>query len=189
MTTNPNSYKNQKLRGLKRKYEAIIQKGGKCEICGYDKNISALEFHHIDPSNKNFQLDSRHFSNNTIDNLQNEINKCILLCANCHREIHNPSLKLEEIDNIIGDIKKTSFTNKKEKKKCLICGKIIKNANGKIYCSNECREIAKNRKLEVKNYPTLSEINEQYEILGSWEKVAEYYHLTRKIIQGIRKRG
>ena len=114
MTTNPNSYKNQKLRGLKRKYEAIIQKGGKCEICGYDKNISALEFHHIDPSNKNFQLDSRHFSNNTIDNLQNEINKCILLCANCHREIHNPSLKLEEIDNIIGDIKKTSFTNKKE---------------------------------------------------------------------------
>ena len=189
MTTNPNSYKNQKLRGLKRKYEAIIQKGGKCEICGYDKNISALEFHHIDPSNKNFQLDSRHFSNNTIDNLQNEINKCILLCANCHREIHNPSLKLEEIDNIIDDIKKTSFTNKKEKKKCLICGKIIKNANGKIYCSNECREIAKHRKLEVKNYPTLSEINEQYKILGSWKKVAEYYHLTRKIIQGIRKRG
>ena len=41
-----NNYRNQILRGLKRKYESILSRGGKCERCGYDKNISALEFHH-----------------------------------------------------------------------------------------------------------------------------------------------
>lgn len=188
MTINSNDYKNQKLRGLKRKYEAIIQKGGKCEICGYNKNLSALEFHHKDPLEKDFQLDIRHFSNSNIDKLQTEIDKCVLLCSNCHRETHNPSLCLEEINNVINDVEKLSFSNKKEQKKCLICGNIIKNANGKIYCSDKCREIAKNKKLENKNYPTLLEINTKYNELKSWQKVAEYYNLTRKIIQGIRKR-
>jgi 2-keto-3-deoxy-L-rhamnonate aldolase RhmA len=41
---NPNNYENQKLRGLKRKYEAILACGGKCTICGYDKNIAALDY-------------------------------------------------------------------------------------------------------------------------------------------------
>ena len=51
---NTNNYENQKLRGLKRKYEAVLARGGKCEICGYNKNLSALEFHHKDPSEKEF---------------------------------------------------------------------------------------------------------------------------------------
>lgn len=61
MTNNNNNYGNQKLRGLKRKYEAILKKGGKCENCGYNENISALDFHHINPEDKEFQLDMRHF--------------------------------------------------------------------------------------------------------------------------------
>ena len=54
MTDNRNNYENQKLRGLKRKYEAILAKGGKCEKCGYDVNIAALEFHHLNPEEKEF---------------------------------------------------------------------------------------------------------------------------------------
>ena len=46
---NPNSAILQKIRGITRKYKAIIARGGKCEICGYDKNISALEFYHRNP--------------------------------------------------------------------------------------------------------------------------------------------
>jgi predicted Zn-ribbon and HTH transcriptional regulator len=57
---NPNDYLKQKERALSRKLEIIRLKGGKCERCGYDKNIAALEFHHLDPSIKSFQLDSRH---------------------------------------------------------------------------------------------------------------------------------
>ena len=83
---NYNDYNSQKLRGLKRKLELIESRGGKCEVCGYDKNIAALEFHHINPDEKEFQLDMRHLSNTSLERLQNEVNKCQLLCANCHRE-------------------------------------------------------------------------------------------------------
>lgn len=67
MSDNPNNYTNQKLRGLKRKYEAVLAKGGKCERCGYDKNLSALEFHHRNPEEKEFQIDERHFSNRSLE--------------------------------------------------------------------------------------------------------------------------
>ena len=66
---NPNDYVKQKERALSRKLELIKLKGGKCERCGYDKNIAALEFHHLDPSTKSFQLDSRHLSNTTRENV------------------------------------------------------------------------------------------------------------------------
>lgn len=80
----------KKDRGLSKKIEAVIAKGGKCEVCGYAKNLSALEFHHINPKDKKFQIDLRVFSNLSLDRLTEEINKCMLLCANCHREVHNP---------------------------------------------------------------------------------------------------
>ncbi len=61
--SNPNSYFAQTIRGYRRKLQLIELKGNKCEICGYDKNIAALEFHHIDSSQKEFSLDSRKLSN------------------------------------------------------------------------------------------------------------------------------
>lgn len=60
--------------------------GGKCTKCGYDKCVDALEFHHLDPSIKEFHLgEARGLS---IDKLQKELDKCILVCRNCHTEIH-----------------------------------------------------------------------------------------------------
>jgi 5-methylcytosine-specific restriction endonuclease McrA len=89
---NPNSYEAQKARALKRKLYFIEKLGGKCCKCGYHKNISALEFHHLDPSEKEFGADARHLSNTSMEKLEREIEKCILVCANCHREIHHPDL-------------------------------------------------------------------------------------------------
>lgn len=60
---NPNTVFNQTLRGYRRKIKLIELKGGKCESCGYDKNIAALDFHHIDPQSKSFPLDIRKLSN------------------------------------------------------------------------------------------------------------------------------
>ena len=91
---NPNSYENQKKRGIERKIYFINTLGGCCSKCGYNKNLAALEFHHIDPESKEFQIDIRRLSNTSMDKLQEEIHKCILLCANCHREEHNPNLFL-----------------------------------------------------------------------------------------------
>lgn len=83
-------YLAQKQRGLTKKINVVKSLGGKCSCCGYNKNLSALEFHHTDPSVKDFTLDLRVFSNLSDDNLNKEILKCVLLCANCHRELHNP---------------------------------------------------------------------------------------------------
>lgn len=72
----------------KNKLAMIEYKGGCCQKCGYDKCIAALEFHHIDPSNKD--MSSTKFSALSLERAKSELDKCILLCANCHRETHNP---------------------------------------------------------------------------------------------------
>ena len=111
MSSNPNDYQQQKLRGLKRKYEAVQMNGGKCMRCGYNKNLAALDFHHRDPNTKKFQIDIRAFSNTNLDTLREELDKCDLLCANCHREEHNPSLDINNISSKLEECNKTSFTN------------------------------------------------------------------------------
>lgn len=183
---NPNSYENQKLRGLKRKYEAVLARGGKCEKCGYDKNMAALEFHHINPDEKEFQIDMRHFSNNSLEKLQTELDKCILLCANCHREEHNEDLIMTNVPEIIKNAEdKKSFSNQDEYGRvCPVCGKRFPKSTGKIYCSDECRD-----SVRFAGYPTIEEVEERYKELKNWEKVAESFRLTRKVIQGIRKRA
>ncbi len=70
----------------KEKKKLLVEyKGGKCEKCGYNKCIEALEFHHIDPSKKDFNISTHSFS---FDKMKIEADKCLLLCSNCHKEIH-----------------------------------------------------------------------------------------------------
>lgn len=64
----------------------IERAGGKCAICGYDRCIRALEFHHTNPDEKDFGI-SRTLTKN-INTLKEEADKCILLCSNCHAEEH-----------------------------------------------------------------------------------------------------
>lgn len=80
-TNNPT----EKTKAIRKRL--IIDRGGKCERCGYNKCLAALEFHHLNPADKEFSI-----SNNglpSFEKAQKEANKCILLCANCHREEHN----------------------------------------------------------------------------------------------------
>lgn len=70
------------------KKNCINYKGGQCSTCGYKKCISALEFHHLDPNSKDFTISHlRAYSFN--ERVKCELDKCILVCANCHREIHS----------------------------------------------------------------------------------------------------
>ena len=68
------------------KKKAVDLRGGKCERCGYDKYVGALQFHHIDPSSKDFRLGDGY--THSWEDFLNESNKCQLLCANCHAELH-----------------------------------------------------------------------------------------------------
>lgn len=72
----------------KHKLTLIQEFGGKCCKCGYNKNTSALEFHHTNPEHKDFNISNTKTTN--INKLRKEVEKCILVCANCHREIHYP---------------------------------------------------------------------------------------------------
>ena len=93
---NYQSYVAQQSRGKKRKLELIKLHGTECSQCGYSKNYSALEFHHVVPGEKNFQLDLRSLSNRRWDVILKEVKKCILICSNCHAELHHPECILED---------------------------------------------------------------------------------------------
>jgi hypothetical protein len=88
------NYKSQQARGLERKKQLIEIAGGECCDGGYKRNISALEFHHLDPEEKSFGIDLRKCSCANWESLVKEVKKCVLICANCHRERHNPELIL-----------------------------------------------------------------------------------------------
>lgn len=72
----------------KEKQKAIDYKGGKCQVCGYSKCLAALDFHHIDPSKKNGYGTGALKAHWSFDRNKSELNKCVLVCVRCHREIH-----------------------------------------------------------------------------------------------------
>ncbi len=95
-----NTYHSQTLRALRRKLLLIELFGNACQSCGYNANLAALHFHHIDSTLKNFKLGMRILSNRSWESILEESKKCELLCANCHAEKHNPELTLKNVIKI-----------------------------------------------------------------------------------------
>lgn len=86
------AYKQRNVRAVidwrkRHKLKLIEYKGGKCERCGYDKPFSTCyDFHHLNPQEKEFQIGG---STKGFERLKKEVDKCMLLCKNCHSEIHD----------------------------------------------------------------------------------------------------
>ena len=74
-------------RRKKVRQKAVDYKGGRCEACGYNHCIDALEFHHNDLSKKNFGISEKGYTRSW-KQVTKELDNCILICANCHRELH-----------------------------------------------------------------------------------------------------
>jgi 5-methylcytosine-specific restriction endonuclease McrA len=74
-------------RRKKVKKMAIEYKGGSCQECGYDKCDEALDFHHKDPNEKDFAIGAKGYTRSW-DKVKEELDKCVMLCSNCHREVH-----------------------------------------------------------------------------------------------------
>lgn len=129
------NYSNQQRRGASRKIKLMQMKGMSCQVCGYNKNYSALAFHHKDPKQKSFALDMRTCSNKSWESLLEEAAKCDLVCMNCHMEIHHPDLDAESSHLL-------------EPMKCKLCGEAYQPCKSKRqYCSEHCYRI-KRRKVE-----------------------------------------
>ena len=70
----------------------LHEAGGGCASCGYDRCTANLHFHHVDPATKAFAVNMRY--GRSLDAYREEAKKCVLLCANCHRE-HHAQLQLQ----------------------------------------------------------------------------------------------
>lgn len=68
------------------KVRAVEYKGGCCSFCGYRRSYRALQFHHLDPTKKDFGIGGKSL---TWEKVRVELDKCVLVCANCHSEIHD----------------------------------------------------------------------------------------------------
>jgi len=78
---------NRAQRRNQLKQKAVDYLGGKCELCGYDRCLGSLHFHHKDPKQKDFCIGTCKTTYGW-DRTQQELDKCFLVCANCHGEIH-----------------------------------------------------------------------------------------------------
>lgn len=72
------------------KLDMIKYKGGKCQSCGYDKYYGALTFHHLNPTQKRYEWKQMKFIHRKL--IRKELDKCVLLCNNCHAEEHAPQI-------------------------------------------------------------------------------------------------
>ena len=76
--------------------KAVEYKGGRCKICGYNKSKRALVFHHFDSAKKSFGISARGMTR-AWAKVQKELDKCVLLCSNCHSEVHDHVTQLPTV--------------------------------------------------------------------------------------------
>lgn len=128
--------------------------GGKCQICGYNKSNRALAFHHIDPTQKDFSFGSIMSKPKKWDSLIVELKKCILLCHNCHCEVHDGTSFIpknyQQFDETLLTNKTTSNSKTKTitknfikpKNNCSVCGneKSIKIKFCSIICARKSKQ-------------------------------------------------
>ena len=97
-----------RVRRILKKLDLVLLAGGVCTKCGYNRNIASLVFHHVD--DKHIALNGSGIHNNAVSKLEAEVAKCILLCHNCHTELHNPELYTSHVLKIAKDKKDNRLT-------------------------------------------------------------------------------
>lgn len=124
-----------------RKRRFAEYKGSRCERCGYDRSLAALEFHHTDPAKKEFQISGPSVS---WEATRAELDKCQLLCANCHREEHERLVqekhkRLEEV--VRGVIPRRQVGDGWVRQRCEGCGEAFdaRISERQRYCSRRCK--------------------------------------------------
>lgn len=163
--------------------------GGKCQCCGYDKTISALEFHHLDPSKKEITLSRSILS---WEKTKKELKKCICVCANCHREIHDGLREIDTTKQYFDEslINYNPLESQKHQQniwdKCPVCGKL--KLITKKYCSQQCA--CKNqKKYNWKNIDVIDLIDNKKipiqtianEVGCSWNAIKKRYKKLKNI--------
>ena len=162
----------------------IEMKGGSCEKCGYNKCVSALDFHHKNPNEKDFGLSSNG-NTQSWKKLTQEADKCLLLCANCHRELHEElngykesriNIKQKTYKKVNSESSISRKEQTKQYNKCIICNSDTYN---KKYCSYTCTNLNKRK---VKERPTKEELIELL-IRHNWTQAAAIFDVTDNAVR------
>lgn len=160
-------------RWKSRKIKAISLFGSKCCKCNYNKNLAALDFHHLNPKEKEY--DWRRLVKKPWNKVVEELKKCVLLCKNCHAETHNPNCNLDCVDSSYGNFSLDEEKHIKSTGKCSIC---LINVFGTKYCSSECSKKA-TRKVER---PSKEELIELMKTMN-WSEIGRKYGVSDNAIR------
>lgn len=152
----------------RKKIQAVELLGGKCQICGYCKCNDALDFHHIG-DDKEFNIGQaipRWKWSRVVD----ELKKCVLLCANCHRELYSKSANDIELINLIKPWIKLT---------CPVCKNEFDTQNTEqTYCSLKCRAFSRRKAIR----PTKEEL-EKLIIDTSWLQLGRMFGVSDNAVR------
>lgn len=119
------------------KSKMVEAMGGKCQCCGYDRCKESLAFHHIDPKQKDIGLGAIRANPQSWKKIVDELKKCILVCHNCHSEIHAGIREIPENYSVFND----DFSDWKKIEEldlCPVCH--TKKSAKQKYCGHKCAQ-------------------------------------------------
>lgn len=167
------TYEHVKNYRQRQKENIIYVMGGKCACCGYNKCNRALELHHLNPKEKDFTFSDN--TNRAWDKVILELPKTILLCANCHRELHEGLIDNNELKTSFDEDRAQEISSQIEEsktalvKQCEICGKpISKYAKYCTDCFAKQRQIVERPsreqlKYDIRHMPML-QVGKKYNV-------------------------
>ena len=164
----------------RRRQRMFYVMGGCCQVCGYNKCLATLEFHHLDPTIKEYGL-STSWSISWAKTKE-ELKKCILLCANCHREVHAGALDVSNLQSPFDQEKADEITQTiKEIKQhqryyCHKCG--IEIASNKAYYCVDCAKLMSRKAVRPNREELKKEVRE-----NSFLSLSEKYQVSDNAIR------
>ena len=137
----------EKVKRWRRKSkERIIESmGGCCQVCGYNKCNNALALHHLNPEEKDFGFGSIRANPKSWDKIVSELRKCVLVCHNCHSEIHEGITVVPETAKKFDEkfVDYRTLEKKNDLEPCPMCG--VGKSKYNIYCSKSCAAKSKGK--------------------------------------------
>jgi hypothetical protein len=164
------------------KSRMIAAMGGECVCCGYDRCLSALEFHHIDRTQKSFSFGNWHVCRWA--EIIEELKKCVLVCANCHREVEEGAKELPKILPIFDEsytvLEKHQKSIKKHSPRNCFCGSLFEpNSPSQKFCSVVC---SKKFHRKVQNRPSIETLKTLLET-NSFEALGRRYGVSGNAVR------
>lgn len=159
------------MRAQKRKkLTAVSHFGGKCQMCGYDKCIDALEFHHLDKTEKE-ESPSYVIMRWSWKRALVELEKCIMVCANCHREIHSKKECGDELKRFVKpwiDVV------------CSRCNQKFQTKDyERKYCSESCKQLSCRKVVR----PSRSELRTLIDQKISWVQLGQKFGVSDNAVR------